>query len=154
MRVLKSFELLQLTAAYTCTSWSLIGGGIDLYGNYTYKSGFTKVPKEPLPSLWNWLKSDPVRLSFFITAIITTVIAMIYLIYFLATKCLRKQHIRDYHSLFLRNGETGSRLSQRCPESGSSPVMCIQSPPPSSNGTTNGRVRSQRVDNQSTNPSC
>ncbi|VDO07464.1 unnamed protein product [Rodentolepis nana] len=166
----------------TCTSWSFVGGGVDLYGNYTYKSDFTKLPNESIPSLWNWLKSDPIRLSFFITAIITTVIAMIYLIYFvslpfkrfqgyfleflipadsrpliafqLAVKCPRKQHIRDYHSLFLRNGETGSRLSQRCPESGSSPVMCIQSPPPSSNGTTNGRVQSQRSDNQSTNPSC
>lgn len=42
---------------------------------------FSNAPKKTIPSLWNWLKSDPVRLSFFITAIITTVIAMVYLIY-------------------------------------------------------------------------
>ncbi|VUZ56328.1 unnamed protein product, partial [Hymenolepis diminuta] len=138
----------------TCTSWSLIGGGFDLYGNHTYQMDFSNAPKETIPSLWNWLKSDPVRLSFFITAIITTIIAMVYLIYHLTKRFLRKQHIRDYHSLFLRNGETGSRLSQRCPESGSSPVMCIQTPPPGSNGTTNGWVPSQRAENQSTNPSC
>lgn len=64
----------------------------------------------------------------------------------LTTKYIRKQHIRDYHSLFLGHGRTGSRLSQRCPDAGSSPVIHIQSP---ANGLTNGRVPNQRSNDQS-----
>ncbi|VDM34915.1 unnamed protein product [Hydatigera taeniaeformis] len=106
------------------------------------------IPTTPLDangSGWTWVRSDPVRLSFFITAVLTVAIALGYLVYHLTTKYIRKQHIRDYHSLFLGHGRTGSRLSQRCPDAGSSPVIHIQSP---ANGLTNGRVPNQRNNDQ------
>lgn len=54
---------------------------------------------------------------------------------------VRKRHNPDYHSLFMGNGEAGSRLSQRCPDAGTSPVIRGHSiSPPTNNGHLNGRV--------------
>ncbi|VDK21054.1 unnamed protein product [Taenia asiatica] len=130
----------------TCSSWAAIGGGLGLYENYTFLENSPNAPLEANGSGWAWVRADPVRLSFFITAILTVSISLGYLVYHLTTKYIRKQHIRDYHSLFLGHGRTGSRLSQRCPDAGSSPVIHIQSP---ANGLTNGRVPSQRSNDQS-----
>ncbi|KAL5110679.1 Proprotein convertase subtilisin/kexin type 5 [Taenia crassiceps] len=135
-----------LPTEVTCSSWAAIGGGLGLYENYTLLEGITNSSPEANGSGWAWVRADPVRLSFFITAILTVAIALSYLVYHLTTKYIRKQHIRDYHSLFLGHGRTGSRLSQRCPDAGSSPVIHIQSP---ANGLTNGRVPNQRSNDQS-----
>ncbi len=50
---------------------------------------------------------------------------------------MRKRHNGDYHSPFLRNDGAGSRLSQRCPGAGTSPVLCGHA---GTNGYTNGRL--------------
>ncbi|CDS42286.1 proprotein convertase subtilisin:kexin type 5 [Echinococcus multilocularis] len=135
-----------LPTEITCSSWAAIGGGLGLYENYTFLGGIADTPLEANGSGWAWVGEDPVRLSFFITAILTVAIALGYLVYHLTTKRIRKRHIRNYHSLFLSHGRTGSRLSQRCPDAGSSPVIHIQSPV---NGQTNGRVPNQRSSGQS-----
>uniref|UniRef100_A0A5K3FGZ7 P/Homo B domain-containing protein n=1 Tax=Mesocestoides corti TaxID=53468 RepID=A0A5K3FGZ7_MESCO len=125
----------------TCSSWAAVGGGLGLYENFSFPDGILANSPGGIGGGWAWLTSDPIRLSFFITAVLTIGFALGCLLYQLTITHLRKHHVRDYNLLFLRGAGTGSRLSQRCPDVGNSPVISAQT---TSNGLTNGRLPNQR----------